>query len=845
MSIYNALVEKIPSALKNDFWLQLLEGIAEELELEKAQKTAKITLNDLDSENEDDLLNLADKYGYTPNLSLDNSFAQLKSEVKSIPYRIKNKTTTKGMIFSFKQAGRLGNIYNTTYADTGLARVLDNETTISNLETYLYGTPFTGVEPETIFFSTSDSGIVYLDETVTRTLDDDNSPWILDNPDSTVVAKHLTLEYYLDRLITIETEGDEEDNYYSMTPDYINFLINEASYNRRISAIPHVGLQVNSVIIPSNYFNVESQDSDYTIPEIRLQSGIIGDVSTGVGRLLDNDERLDAGWLLDEGTAGSFTGNITDFVYFVAGIGQKGLLSQDYPDLFDFCQLHLPFSDPEEGTSIDDVTNFYPDCSIYGNTERITGILGKSLNYKTDTHVLVPDFEIPSGDWTFNFWLKITNENLDDNNKSRRIISHPSIDFYYDEDDNLFTITMSDGTNTYTSSVASPEDYISLDSSRTLNESPSWTLDTDISGDISTDQIKGEEYFCQLEYDSTNELLNIYLNSDLDATLDVSGNLGFNLISDLYVGAYYDLPTNVDFMFNGLIDEVSFHTKMFSTDEKSFLYTSKYGDHTYLANNVYRIELTELEKGRFTNEDAEYFILQGRAKGNTTNDELVYTSDGTTESFTNTTKFSPLTQGGFKAFYTGGAVTSVTVMDDGNGNLISDQYASGSIDYTTGEFTLNFYKDTSIDNEVFTTSAITSLSTILEAEVLTESLEITFVLNGTTYTVVDDGSGGVIGTNIDTGTINYVSGELDIVFNEETDEDSPVRISYTYRLEAIPTTDNQVLLEYQTEDDLELTECGFENESKELVQYTSFPKCKFGTSKAFLCNNTIVKLLSN
>ena len=403
---------------------------------------------------------------------------------------------------------------------------------------------------------------------------------------------------------------------------------------------------------------------------------------------------------------------------------------------------------------------------------------------------------------------------------------------------------MFDGTNIYTSTVTTPTDVITLDSKKTLDDTILWKLDEDTEPTtISTTRLKGRDFFCQIEFDYTNDLVMVYINSELNLVVDVSGNLGFNTTGNLYLGTSISDPSNTDYLYKGIIDELSYHSKLFNLEEKEFLYNNRFGSHKYISNAVYRIELTPLERTRIMKSDIEYFILQGKAKSNTVNDELAYISDGISNNFSTTTRFNSLKTKGFKATYITGFSDITTVIDDGYGNLISEQNASGIIDYSTGNFTLNFFKKIYIDNLVLETTSTSIIDKNFDVNIEQLSIELIYTYQGITYSAIDNGIGSLVGENISTSIIDYNLGTIYVEFRNATDIDKAVRLSYTQINTTIPNTNNEIMLEYKTNYDLELTECGFENSDKEVLQYTNFPSCKFGTTNSFLVNNTIIKIL--
>src|SRR5574344_1663874 len=114
MSIVNdSLQNKLISALKiDDLWVQFLEAYATELELFWADTQKSKDIFNIYEQLEDGLLDIANTFGYIPNLIIDNSLQMVRKEVQSIPTRIRNKTTYDGYYMIMKQIGRIGDIYN-------------------------------------------------------------------------------------------------------------------------------------------------------------------------------------------------------------------------------------------------------------------------------------------------------------------------------------------------------------------------------------------------------------------------------------------------------------------------------------------------------------------------------------------------------------------------------------------------------------------------------------------------------------------------------------------------------------------------------------------------------------
>ena len=142
----DSLKNKLLSVLRiDDFWKQFMEVIGEELAIQRDNLSKKKYLYDVDVQLEDGLIDIAEMFGYTPNLIVDNSLSLVRKEVESIPYRIRNKTVYDGYYVNFKQINRLGEIYNYYWSGKKLIRAIVYTSIVDSLNNTDLTMPFTEV----------------------------------------------------------------------------------------------------------------------------------------------------------------------------------------------------------------------------------------------------------------------------------------------------------------------------------------------------------------------------------------------------------------------------------------------------------------------------------------------------------------------------------------------------------------------------------------------------------------------------------------------------------------------------------------------------------------------------
>ena len=138
MSTEIDLVKKSPPILMNvNLWKQLQVEISNELnrlkdEIDKKRRLYNVYAYDQD-EDELDIIDMSESFGYSPIRILDNSLDYLRRDVDSIYYKIINKSTLKFFKYMFKLIPYIGDVFIIYYDDYKLIRAIDWESTVANI----------------------------------------------------------------------------------------------------------------------------------------------------------------------------------------------------------------------------------------------------------------------------------------------------------------------------------------------------------------------------------------------------------------------------------------------------------------------------------------------------------------------------------------------------------------------------------------------------------------------------------------------------------------------------------------------------------------------------------------
>jgi hypothetical protein len=127
--------------------------------------------------------------------------------------------------------------------------------------------------------------------------------------------------------------------------------------------------------------------------------------------------------------------------------------------------------------------------------------------------------------------------------------------------------------------------------------------------------------------------------------------------------------------------------------------------------------------------------------------------------------------------------TSYTATDDGAG-VLTGTYATGTIDYATGAWTLTLTNaQTAVTGEVMGTGdgVETHFSgTLAHYPVEPYSLDVAHIVGGVPSVAEDNGAGLITGGLVNTGTLDYGPADWDITFDGPVDDDTYISGSYHY-----------------------------------------------------------------
>lgn len=230
--------------------------------------------------------------------------------------------------------------------------------------------------------------------------------------------------------------------------------------------------------------------------------------------------------------------------------------------------------------------------------------------------------------------------------------------------------------------------------------------------------------------------------------------------------------------------------------------------------------------------DPDHYLFIGRFQGNTIQNEIIDVGDGT-NNFSGTLNYFPVEPKIIKIEYTSGFATYEVEDLKGTGQL-EGAGAEGTIDYETGDWTLDTQVIKTAVNELVYSGSILNLNEFLDnPPLIAGTLRVKYRVGGTLYVAVDDGLGNVSGTYITTGTINYTTGQLIITFSTTTDVGESINADYSYTKTTTPDLGTDIIVTVYSipGNQADITEAGLIDEYGDLVAYMSFPPLRFGSRK--------------
>ena len=788
------VTNKLPINLQNQFFKDFTYTVEEELKNVKEELIDPLYLmydikNQTDTET---LTNINTMFGNFTDRSLDDSTTFLQNDIQAIPFKIKNKTTYTAYEYIFKLLRKYGFVYNLFYDGEKLVKALDIDEIEAKLLTENLSKPFIYSYPELNFATVLDEEIM-LDNGLIL---DSDIPWFLDTSLTKQLTKHLAVEFMTNELY------DDGGINYLITKPYLDFLKSNAFFIKRIVDVLNIGINLTLITDKSGYFDNIS-NSDYSIDELETKvattvffNGLpdTPNITLDEGRTLD-EETL---WTLDAKTSSEDKRNILEIFYkVVAGKGNQGLIPKTLPNLGEDIILYFPFNE-DSGNEIQDRSVNNRDGLVYGSYERVKGVISMSILYNgTNVYCRTNNIVIDNTNKQINVWLKANTDDFIDNDCY--IFNFPNfLNMYYD-------------------SVAQEINYTITDGSNTVNNTYSLILDEDTPS------------FLSLQIDRDNNRLKFFVDCVEQNDDDISSIGDYGDTYSVYIGS--DLGS-ANF-FKGIIDEFRVYSRTVTDTELCYMYENRIGNRDRLDDKTYASKLNFSE----IYEDNDYYIINPHIPGNSYKGEVLGVGDGVTEQYTGTFK------GENNYTVKKGSITIEYLLSDGVhhikddnlGGLYSDTgLVSGTIDYTTRNYVLNFYKDY-FNVEILATgsqsiiSGFTTYDNILLPDSLSCWLE--FYIGDIRYIVYANTSGQFLDTSIGYGGITKETGEYDISFNGTTDADKDIKIYYTYREVELPNNNTDILLEYATNEDINYTELGIEDINGDLQVYSTCPPINLGTNE--------------
>lgn len=286
----NYLSRKIPINMKNQLWIDFFNCLQEEFKIIKEEIEKKKYLYDIENMDYERMLEVVSLFEIPFNVSIDNRESFLRNEIKSLPFRLKNKATVKLFRSLMKRMERRGDVfiyyYDGEILTKNISSILKTSSSITPRQIYYIDSPLN--------FSGYIQNQTKLDEG--RNLDED-VVWSLDNASVRKVTKHLSLEIFLDELFFSGLEGSapHAGGYpsvglapskllppsqtlaptpkiaYLIAKEYFKYIESNANVFRKTSDVIRVGCQLNAFADNSRFFN-SSTNLDYTIQTIRLNA---------------------------------------------------------------------------------------------------------------------------------------------------------------------------------------------------------------------------------------------------------------------------------------------------------------------------------------------------------------------------------------------------------------------------------------------------------------------------------------------------------------------------------------------------------------------------------------------
>jgi len=219
--------------------------------------------------------------------------------------------------------------------------------------------------------------------------------------------------------------------------------------------------------------------------------------------------------------------------------------------------------------------------------------------------------------------------------------------------------------------------------------------------------------------------------------------------------------------------------------------------------------------------------------------------DGYTNYFEGQLLFAPIQPGNVRIVFENNGFER-EIFDDRKGGLTSEE-ASGTIDYNTGEYTLNTDFAFTPEDTIFTGDGIVDIinynvtlpypiQTTISSDPSDIHVWLKYNIDSRVFLAIDDGLGNFVDTSLEghliSGTVNYDTGAFEFEFDSPITYGENVTLKYTYRKVSTPDAGTEIRADYYfTIKTIEITEAGLFDINDNMIAYTTFPPIEFNSSK--------------